>query len=124
MQKQVSMLDTVDQVISSGVNKGILHLSTQDVKLRENLITINNEPIINFGSCSYLGLEFHPEIINGSIEAIQNYGTQFSSSRAYVSLGLYDELESLFEKIFEHPCIVTPSTTLGHLSALPVLAAK
>jgi 7-keto-8-aminopelargonate synthetase-like enzyme len=121
MQKQISIYDTIDQIITSGVKNEILHLSTEDSNLIENIITLNGKSIINFGSCSYLGLEFENQLIESSIDAIKRYGTQFSSSRAYVSLGLYDELESLFERIFGYPSVVTPTTTLGHLSALPVL---
>ena len=121
MSKHHSFVDTVDQVISDAVNKGIMHLNTEDVKLGGNKIKIRGNEIINFGSCSYLGLEFDPRMIAASQEAIANYGTQFSSSRAYVSSTHYQELEGLFDKIFGAPSIVAPTTTLGHMGAIPIL---
>lgn len=116
-----SFYDIIDQVISHGVTKGILHLYSENEKHPDNSIILKGKQVVNFGSCSYLGLELDQRLKDGARDAIENYGTQFSSSRAYISLGLYEKLESLFEKIFDAHCIVTPTTTLGHLANLPVL---
>ena len=121
MSKHHSFVDTVDQVISDAVNKGIMHLNTEDTALNGNKLNIKGKEIVNFGSCSYLGLEFDPRMIAASQKAIANYGTQFSSSRAYISSTHYQELEGLFEKIFGAPSIVAPTTTLGHVGAIPII---
>ncbi len=84
-------------------------------------MTLKGRKVINFGSCSYLGLEFDTRLTEASKAAIDNYGTQFAESRAYVSIKLYQELEELFYKIFEAPCVITPTTTLGHIANIPVL---
>ncbi len=111
----------IDQVTITSANLGVAHLSTEDATLEGRHVTIQNSKLVSFGSCSYLGLEHHKDLKQGAIDAIKQFGTQFSSSRAYLSLGLYKKLETLLEKMFEAPVIVTPSTTLGHLSAIPVL---
>ena len=49
------------------------------------------------------------------------YGTQFSSSRGYLSSPQYSELEALLGEMFGGHVLVTPTTSLGHLSVLPVL---
>jgi 7-keto-8-aminopelargonate synthetase-like enzyme len=49
---------------------------------------------------------------------------QFYSSRTYLSLGLYHELETALDDIFEKPTIVTATTTLGHLATLPVIPGE
>lgn len=113
--------DIVDQVISHGVHKGILHLYSENASIASNTIVVKGHEAVNFGSCSYLGLEHDERLKEGAKRAIEQFGTQFSSSRAYLSLGLYHTLENLFENIFNAPCIVAPTTTLGHLSNLPVL---
>jgi len=41
------------------------------------------------------------------------YGTAFASSRSYLSLGLFKELENLLEKIFKKPVYVTSSTSMA-----------
>lgn len=85
------------------------------------MIAIRDRPLVHFGSCSYLGLEKHPALAQGVMEAVQTYGTQFSSSRAFISVGLYQPLEAALREMYQRPVVVTPSTTLGHFAALPVL---
>jgi len=122
MKNYHSFVQSVFQIAQDAARNGIAHLSTQDNRFTNNLIKVNNNLTANFGSCSYLGLEFDERLKSGAIDAIDRFGTQFSSSRAYVSLGLYEELESLFKDIFQgNHTLVTPTTTLGHLAAIPVL---
>jgi 7-keto-8-aminopelargonate synthetase-like enzyme len=121
MRKGNSFVETVNQIASYGVEKGIVHLYTEDESFRGNGMTLKGKPVINFGSCSYLGLEFDPRLKRAAQDAIERYGTQFSASRAYVSVTLYKELEELLEKVFDASCVITPTITLGHLSAVPVL---
>ena len=121
MKPNTAFNDTIDQIISDGVRRGILHLYTDDNKLTDNHLTLKGNPVVNFGSCSYLGLEFDERLKEASKAAIDCYGTQFSESRAYVSVKLYQELEELLYKIFDAPCVITPTTTLGHIANIPVL---
>src|SRR4051812_25559967 len=108
MSKHHSFYDTIDQIACYGISKGIFHLYTSDQPICGTRIIIDEKPVLNFGSCSYLGLEFNPEMKAASQAAIENYGTQFSASRAYISLGLYQELQQLVEQIFEATCVITP----------------
>jgi 7-keto-8-aminopelargonate synthetase-like enzyme/predicted N-acyltransferase len=124
MSRYHSFYDTVDQIIHYGIEKGILHLNTGGAPFNGTHLTLDDRPVINFGSCSYLGLEFDPRLKQGAKEAIDKYGTQFAASRAYVSLGLYGQLQSLLEEIFEAPCVITPTTTLGHIANIPVLVQQ
>lgn len=121
ISKSSQNIANIDQVVTKALDSGILHLSTEDRDLDGRQITIKGKKLINFSSCSYLGLELHPNLIASVQEAASRYGTQFSSSRTYISIGLYEELEGLLEKIFNRPVLVTASTTLGHLSNIPVL---
>ncbi|MEM1324155.1 MAG: aminotransferase class I/II-fold pyridoxal phosphate-dependent enzyme, partial [Bacteroidota bacterium] len=69
-------------------------------------------------------LELDERLKRASIDAIERFGTQFSCSRAYLSLGLYEELESLLAQVYGRPTVVAPTTSLGHLSNIPVLVGK
>jgi len=124
MRPDNAIIETIDQIISDGVKKGILHLYTDETKLNGNQIILKGKKVVNFGSCSYLGLEFDPRLREGAKAAIDNYGTQFSESRAYVSINLYRELEELLYRVFEAPCVITPTTTLGHVANIPVLMSS
>ncbi len=118
-----NFLNTVNHVITDGKNNGILHLNVSNQMLTGNMITIDNKELVNFSSCSYLGLEFDRRLKDGAIKAIEGYGTQFSASRAYLSSVHYQELEERFNRIFEAYCVVAPTTTLGHIATIPVIVS-
>ncbi len=116
-----NVYDTIYQVTADAVARGLGHLSTEDEALDGRTIQIKGRPLVSFSSCSYLGLERDPSLISAIRDAAQRFGSQFSSSRIYLSISQYDVLEGLLEEIFERPALACPSTTLGHISALPVL---
>jgi len=98
-----------------------MQLYTHDLNYNGKHVTIHNHRLQNFFSCSYLGLELHEKLIEGSCNAAIKYGTQFSASRGYISCGLYEELEDLFVRIFDAFPVISASTTLGHINNIPIL---
>ncbi len=121
MAAHSKFINSVYDIIEDGKRRNIIHLATENESLEDNSLQLNQQNVINFGSCSYLGLEFDERIIRSSVNAVRKYGAQFSASRAYVSLGLYNELEQLFDQIFDAHCIVTQTTSLGHIATIPVV---
>ncbi|MEN0004791.1 MAG: bifunctional aminotransferase class I/II-fold pyridoxal phosphate-dependent enzyme/GNAT family N-acetyltransferase [Bacteroidota bacterium] len=115
------MLSTLNQMMEEGLRKGIVHHFTEDETFTGRTVTLDGQELINFGSCSYLALENHPNLVEGVVEAAQQFGTQFSSSRTYISHLLYKELEDLLGQMYGQPAIATASTTLGHLATIPVV---
>jgi 7-keto-8-aminopelargonate synthetase-like enzyme len=84
-------------------------------------VELNGRMLRNFGTCSYLGFDQRPELRQAAIAAVEEYGTQFSISRAYLECALYQELECNLEKMTGRPMLVAPSTTLAHMASLPVI---
>jgi 7-keto-8-aminopelargonate synthetase-like enzyme len=121
MASHSEQLDVVFNIAEELVKRGIILRTAEDPTLNGRTVLIDGKPRINFGSCSYLGLELDSRVRAGAIDAIERYGTQFSSSRSYISAPLYRELESLLDQLFGGFTVITPNTTLAHLSALPVL---
>src|ERR1700758_3735097 len=116
-----NFIDTIDECLTNGVKNGIFQVSVEDNTLNGRTVTIGGKEVVNFGSCSYLGLEVDDRLKQGAIDATQRYGTQYSSSRLFSSCNLYEEIESLFSKLFGNPAIIAATTTLTHISALPIL---
>lgn len=116
-------LDEVKKIFTWAYQQGLVQSHAEDERFSGPMVTIRGKTAVNFASCSYLGLEQHPRVKEGAKDAIDRYGTQFSMSRAYLSLDLYRRLEELFAQIFLAPSLVLPSTTLSHLSALPTLVS-
>jgi 7-keto-8-aminopelargonate synthetase-like enzyme len=115
-------INTIDECLTNGARNGIFQVSLEDDVLNGRDVTIEGRKVVNFGSCSYLGLEVDDRLKQGAIDATIRYGTQYSSSRLFSACNLYDEVESLFYKIFNNnPSILAATTTLAHLGALPIL---
>jgi 7-keto-8-aminopelargonate synthetase-like enzyme len=101
---------------------GILHRITDDEPIDGRVVHIDGQKLVNFGSCSYLGLERDQRLLDGAHDAMAAFGTQFSSSRAYVSAAPYRELSALLSRIAgDRPIVIGSSTTLLHAAALPIL---
>jgi 7-keto-8-aminopelargonate synthetase-like enzyme len=124
MKKLPSPVELIESAFDDALEAGVVHLSAEDEQLDGRTLRIRGRRVLNFASCSYLGLELDPRVRAGVASAVERYGSQFSSSRAYLSAPPYEELESLLGRIFQAPVLVTPSTTLAHLSALPVLVGE
>ena len=114
-------LAILDEMLTEARDNGLIHLSPDDGPIDGRTIAIDGNTMLNFGSCSYLGLELDPRMRDAVINAVTRYGTQFSSSRTYLSSPQYAQLEPLLGEMFGGHVLVTPTTPLGHLAALPVL---
>jgi 7-keto-8-aminopelargonate synthetase-like enzyme len=112
-------VESVGRIMGEARNEGVIWRTSPTSAGRH--VAFDDRRCLNFGTCSYMGLHEHPALIEGTIEAVKQFGTQFSFSRAYLSSSLYEELESLLDDITGRHVVVGASTTLCHLSALPVL---
>ncbi len=117
-------LRLVDDAITDGIARGLGHLIAEDDQLGGRLITLRGRRLVNFGSCSYLGLETDLRLKAAACDAVARYGVQFASSRAYVSCPPYAELERLLAALFETPLVIAQTTTLAHFAALPILIGR
>jgi|JI10StandDraft_1071094.scaffolds.fasta_scaffold63020_5 7-keto-8-aminopelargonate synthetase-like enzyme len=119
--KHDQILSLLDEVSISGKKLGIILQTIEDSELDGRHVTVKGNKMKNFSSCSYLGLDLDQRLMAGAIDAVSRFGVQFSSSRSYLSSPLYGELEERLAKIFNAPAAVFNTTTLGHLSNLPIL---
>jgi 7-keto-8-aminopelargonate synthetase-like enzyme len=114
-------LTALRDAIQSLAERKLAHLTAEDVTIDGRHITLGGRRLVHFGSCSYVGLETDARLKRGACEAVDRYGVQFASSRVYLECPLYDELESLLERMFGSHVVVAQTTSLAHFSALPVL---
>ena len=114
----------IDIAFTYAIKKGVMRLNAEDATIDGRILTVHGHKTVNFGSCSYTGLETDPRLKAGIIEAAEKYGSQFAASRAYVSAPAYKEFQMLIEKMFNAPVVLAQTTSLGHLGVLPVLIQK
>ena len=118
------ILTTVEAIHQDAQRRGLFFQTCADEELKGRQIRIGGRDLVSFSSCSYLGLERHRAVIDGVHDAVERYGVQFSTSRGYLSAPLYGALEEDLSTLMGATALVTPSTTMAHMIALPVLATE
>ena len=109
------------RLFQRGIDAGIIRVQMEDERLVGPHITIQGREVVNFGTCSYLGLGLDTRLLEGATDAIGRFGVTHSSSSVYTSLPLYGDLEAGLGTMVGGHVLIVPTTTLGHLSTLPVL---
>lgn len=123
MASVTNIQNSVATMIAHGEENNVFHRYLDNTSPTGRTIYMKDKEIINFGSCSYLGLEVDERIKAAAIEAIQSFGVHFSASRTFLCLPQYADLEELLTKIYSGHVQLAPTTTLGHVATLPTIIA-
>lgn len=115
------ILDLAERQINVGVELGIIQRRIEDEELTDATITIDGQPMVNFSSCAYLGINRDPRLRDAAIDAVERYGPNYSSAPIYTALPMYGTLERQLSEMTGAAAAVVQTTTLAHLSALPIL---
>ncbi len=118
------LLDACDAVGDLATELGVGLLHAEDDAFDGRHVSVGGRRLLQFVSCSTLGLELDPRLIEGAVDAVRRFGTQLSVSRAFLSAPPYAGLEERLAEITGGPAIVTPNTTLATASALPSLIGE
>ena len=121
MPNERERMAELERVVRETTELGLAGITAEDERTRGRHVRVSGRDRINFGSCSYLGLEVDARSIEGAVRAVRDHGVQFCASRIFMSSPLYTALQERMEAIFGQPVVIAPTTTLGHLSSLPVL---
>ncbi|RZM91503.1 7-keto-8-aminopelargonate synthetase [Bradyrhizobium genosp. SA-3] len=84
----------------------------------------SRQQVVDFVRCSYLGLDNHPVIVAGAIEAIEaQRSLHWSCARTRLNFDLLGELEEILSEMFCASVLAFSSGMLANLSAMPILAS-
>lgn len=117
-------LQVVESLHTDARRRGLFFQTAEDEEIRGRHITLNGQKLLSFGTCSYLGLEHHPDIVACVHEAVDRFGTQFASSRGYLSSPWYTEFEQRMCQIFDAHVITVQTTTLAHQAFMDVFMTE
>ncbi|MBJ6765952.1 aminotransferase class I/II-fold pyridoxal phosphate-dependent enzyme [Myxococcaceae bacterium JPH2] len=102
---------------------GLLGLSVRNTG-RGSLSLPDGREFINMCSCSYLGLDSHPEVLQGAIQALEREKTMdMGVSRLRIRLALLDELEAELSRRWRGTAIVTTTASAASAGLLPLIAS-
>nr|WP_266098449.1 aminotransferase class I/II-fold pyridoxal phosphate-dependent enzyme [Klebsiella pasteurii] len=102
------------------------HINELVVAKRDGkVITLDDgRKMVEFVSCSYLGLETHPALKIAVIDAIERFGVQVSVARTRVKVDLFPQLEARLNQIMHGAHTLTfNAVTPCHIAVLPLLAS-
>jgi 7-keto-8-aminopelargonate synthetase-like enzyme len=124
MSELTPALKLMTESMAKAKSLGVIHSNFTDHTLNGQTVNVGGKDFYHFASCSYLGLELDKRIKTAAKDAIDRYGVLFSCSRTYLETNLYGILEDKFQEIFEKPCVVVATTSLGHISWIPNVVQK
>ncbi|WP_186646736.1 aminotransferase class I/II-fold pyridoxal phosphate-dependent enzyme [Fluviispira vulneris] len=84
----------------------------------------SREKLIDFASCSYLGLDLDERVIEASQHELENFGVNFAIARTRLRVKSFVILEDLLQKIFCDSFVTLFSSLhLTHLGFIPLLSS-
>ncbi|NMO16217.1 aminotransferase class I/II-fold pyridoxal phosphate-dependent enzyme [Pyxidicoccus fallax] len=102
---------------------GLLDLAVRNTG-RGTVELPDGREFINCCSCSYLGLDTHPDILEGAIQILQREKTfNMSISRLRIRLKALDDLESELSKLWRAKVVVTTTASAASAGILPLIAS-
>jgi 7-keto-8-aminopelargonate synthetase-like enzyme len=79
---------------------------------------------VNLCSCAYLGLQSHPAVIEGAVEALRREGiVNLSISRLRLRMAILEELEAELTDLYQARTITALSASAAHSGVLPLIAS-
>lgn len=119
--QQDRILRLFERYVDDARQLGLVRLRIEDEILDGRTIRVDGRSLHNFGNCCYSGLNTDDRLKRASAAAVERFGPAFSSSAAYTSVDLFTDLEERLRRVFDAPVIVPTTTTLAHLSCLPLV---
>lgn len=106
-----------------GADRGLMHIQTRKTET-SRLRTATDHEFVNMVSCSYLGLNRHPKILEGAKQAIDREGVlNHSVSRVRIAPALLYEAEAALSELFACEALLAPSCFHASATALPLFAS-
>ncbi|MFP2924379.1 aminotransferase class I/II-fold pyridoxal phosphate-dependent enzyme [Pyxidicoccus sp. 3LG] len=102
---------------------GLLDLSVHNTG-RGTLALPDGREFVNLCSCSYLGMDSHPDVIEGAIRALRDEGVMgMAISRLRVRVSILNTLEEELTQRWRAKTIVTTTASAASAGLLPLIAS-
>jgi 8-amino-7-oxononanoate synthase len=124
---------SLNQLLQERTESRVLRIFSEHVQRQRNsfcqiesingkYVTIGGRKLLNFNSVNYLGLEFHPHIIEATQAAVAKWGAHAGTARAAGEMTLYEDLENRIAKYLGVDNVVVFTTvTLANHGIIPLL---
>jgi 7-keto-8-aminopelargonate synthetase-like enzyme len=95
-----------------------------EVKCPNQLVDQFGRSFHHFCTTSYLGLDYHPALLDGAMNALREIGTlRIANSKNRCKLAILEQYESELSELFGAICLSTLSCSAASAGVLPMLAS-
>jgi 7-keto-8-aminopelargonate synthetase-like enzyme len=96
-------------------------------RLADRAVALNHDRerrVVDFVRCSYLGLDNHPQIVAGAVDALKDYGAlHWSCARTRLNFSILGDLEAALSELFDARVITYSTVLAANMSALPLIGS-
>jgi 7-keto-8-aminopelargonate synthetase-like enzyme len=118
------MVRTSDPVWQAAADHGLIDIWADSKPGNAFVVRETGHEFINMCSCAYLGLNFHPAIIEAAIQALREAGTTGPSvSPTRIRHNLLGQLEEELSELFGAHVVSALSCSVASAGILPLLAS-
>lgn len=118
------MVQVSDPVWQAAADHGLIDIWADSRPGNAFVVRETGHEFINMCSCAYLGLNFHPAVIEGAIQALRETGTTGPSvSPTRIRHNLLGRLEEELGELFGAHAVSALSCSVASAGILPLLAA-
>jgi 8-amino-7-oxononanoate synthase len=110
--------------IREAVGRGLMHEAVSARLPARSLLLSSGWSAVDFLTCSYLGLDTHPQIMRAAMQAVHDWGVGLTCARSRLSIQPLAALEGRLSALFGGRAVAFPSVTSAHVSTLPLVAAR
>ncbi|MFA6029558.1 MAG: aminotransferase class I/II-fold pyridoxal phosphate-dependent enzyme [Elusimicrobiota bacterium] len=109
--------DWIDRAVALNVmHQSVLRIDGKALRLQDGT------SVVEFVSCSYLGLDREKAVIDSAKQALDEWGVHLCTARTRLSIGLNTEVEERLSSLFRRTAVTFPSVTTTHAAIIPLLA--
>ncbi|MFJ6325915.1 MULTISPECIES: aminotransferase class I/II-fold pyridoxal phosphate-dependent enzyme [unclassified Rhizobium] len=119
-----SLINTADRHFEAAHYQGIMAIYAHPSQGRAVKLSYEDRMVVDFVRCSYLGLDNHPDIVGGAVEALRASGAlHWSCARTRLNFAGLGDLEESLSDLFAARVITYTTVLAANMSALPLVAS-
>ncbi|MDQ1742059.1 MAG: hypothetical protein QOE23_398 [Pseudonocardiales bacterium] len=118
------MVRTADPVWQAAADHGLIGIEVGVESSNDFVVSESDHKFTNMCSCAYLGINYHPAVIDGAIEALREAGTtRLANSTTRIRHRLLGRLEEELSDLFDAQAVLGQSCSSVTAGILPLLAS-
>ncbi|TIX92767.1 aminotransferase class I/II-fold pyridoxal phosphate-dependent enzyme [Rhizobium sp. P44RR-XXIV] len=119
-----SLVDVADRHFEAAHYQGVMAIYAHPSQGRAVKLSYEDRMVVDFVRCSYLGLDNHPDIVGGAVEAVRASGAlHWSCARTRLNFADLGDLEESLSDLFAARVITYTTVLAANMSALPLVAS-